>query len=491
MPIVRKAGVPVMEVWRSTALEWDAHVGYGDCTHWCIPGVIERWLVPLQEILAARAVGRQTVAASAAVSCSPEASSNSGSSSTSSSPTGAGVPAPRPEAYASPSDQFTGSPGCDELKVPADLSLPSRRRRPSGLEPWTGDHLARAGTQIGGTRRGSNSRQEKDLRALGVFRPAQIRSDGWEGAIAASQHPANCSRYLLLEDDMLNSGFGMDMMLISFALLIAVQHQRVLLHAPGRQYIYAHFPNATSGRWCDRPPFTNDCMWEPLSHCDLPPAGAHELEIPIKTPSWRVLRDLYQKERSQALNQSSVPVVRIKLSMLHRSHSRLMSGFTSFARVAASRYFFRPRPWVVGVGSCILKQARVSARNFFSVFVRQSPEKEKELGDRLPNTGNYAAILRTLRREFNVSAIHVQSANPEAVAELINFGQREGFQVIHTRNPRSSNDTEGGRPVSVVGHVAWRDRSSQPVSFQPIADLRWYGAIDVDQTFGYHGSPRQ
>lgn len=106
-----------------------------------------------------------------------------------------------------------------------------------------------------------------------VFSPSYARSDGWGEAIRANQHPARCSRFLLLEDNMLNSGFGMDIKLISVALLIAVSQQRVLLHVPGVERLYVHFTNVSSGRWCDRPPYTLDCMWKPLTHCNPPPVN--------------------------------------------------------------------------------------------------------------------------------------------------------------------------------------------------------------------------
>ena len=42
-PLLTAARMPVVRVWESTAMAWDAHVGYGDCTHWCQPGLIDHW----------------------------------------------------------------------------------------------------------------------------------------------------------------------------------------------------------------------------------------------------------------------------------------------------------------------------------------------------------------------------------------------------------------------------------------------------------------
>mgnify|MGYP006155219693 CR=1 FL=1 len=43
-PRLTSAGVMVMRTWDSSAVQtWDAHVAYGDCTHWCQPGVPNSW----------------------------------------------------------------------------------------------------------------------------------------------------------------------------------------------------------------------------------------------------------------------------------------------------------------------------------------------------------------------------------------------------------------------------------------------------------------
>lgn len=51
-PVLRTQGVPVLPVWASTSMAWDAHVGHGDCTHFCQPGIPDLWARSLFEILA-------------------------------------------------------------------------------------------------------------------------------------------------------------------------------------------------------------------------------------------------------------------------------------------------------------------------------------------------------------------------------------------------------------------------------------------------------
>ena len=53
-PLIRAAGVPILDVWRSTSLAWNAHVGFGDCTHWCVPGVMDHWTDPLHSLVQER-----------------------------------------------------------------------------------------------------------------------------------------------------------------------------------------------------------------------------------------------------------------------------------------------------------------------------------------------------------------------------------------------------------------------------------------------------
>ena len=55
-PLIRAAGVPILDVWRSTSLAWNAHVGFGDCTHWCVPGVMDHWTDPLHSLVQQRLV---------------------------------------------------------------------------------------------------------------------------------------------------------------------------------------------------------------------------------------------------------------------------------------------------------------------------------------------------------------------------------------------------------------------------------------------------
>ena len=50
-PIIAAANITIIRVWRMTAMEWDAHVTFGDCTHWCLPGLPDSWGHILAQVL--------------------------------------------------------------------------------------------------------------------------------------------------------------------------------------------------------------------------------------------------------------------------------------------------------------------------------------------------------------------------------------------------------------------------------------------------------
>ena len=47
-------------MWLSSAIAGDAHIGSGDCTHWCLPGVPNLWSTLLADVLHSIATGDGT-----------------------------------------------------------------------------------------------------------------------------------------------------------------------------------------------------------------------------------------------------------------------------------------------------------------------------------------------------------------------------------------------------------------------------------------------
>jgi hypothetical protein len=114
-----------------------------------------------------------------------------------------------------------------------------------------------------------------------LFIPQNVKPpDGWVDGIYASQNPANCTRFLLLENDVSHAGLGMQARFILQALLLAVRDQRVLLEIPSSH------PNR-SKLWCDRAPYTFECVFAPWSYCPAPDLERAKAAGQITSPKVR------------------------------------------------------------------------------------------------------------------------------------------------------------------------------------------------------------
>lgn len=368
------------------------------------------------------------------------------------------------------------APSCS-IDVPETLTLPVSRPRPHDLEPWTAENITSA--MQGSFRNVTFWRMLRpDTRRLRAFVPSQPRSDGWASAIRASQHPLHCKRFLLLEDDMLGSGFGFDGRLMSLAMLIAVAEQRVMLHAPAANATrpYQHFSHVTSGRWCDRPPYTLDCFWKPLSHCQAPAGGVGKTGLKQVEP-FRVIRGRTFPRFEGRYWPLAAPVVRLKLSWLHES--QLYAGFYSPAAEAATRYIFRPRAWVRQQAECITKWSGLHHRSFIAVFLRRSEEKAAELKSQLPPSAHYEEVTRRAVRALGLQAVFVQSASQMALEDFSRFANRQQLNMTYTQgHPRSEHDTEGGRYAHLAmwhGVVAAINMhiASQAAAFIGLQESMW------------------
>ena len=362
------------------------------------------------------------------------------------------------------------------IDVPETLSLPARPR-PHDLEPWAAENITSA--MQGSFRNVTFWRMHRhNTRRLRPFVPAEPRSDGWASAIQASQHPLHCERFLLLEDDMLGSGFGFDARLMSLAMLIAVGEQRVMLHSPAANSTrpYQHFPNVTSGRWCDRPPYTLDCFWEPLSHCQPPVTGVGKRDVKEVHPI-PVVRGRTFPIFGGRYWPLAAPVVRLKLSWLHES--QMYVGFYSPAQDAATRYIFRPRPWVRQRAECIMTLHGLRPRRFIAVFLRRSEEKAAELGSQLPPSAHYEEVTRRAVRALGLRTVFVQSASQMALDDFSEFANRQHLNMTYTQgHPRSEHDTEGGRYAHLAtwhGVVAAINMfiASQAAAFIGLQESMW------------------
>lgn len=289
---------------------------------------------------------------------------------------------------------------------PAGINGPVRSR-PSELPLWGADNL-------------SLLRHSHRYH----FAPVNESADGWASVMRASQFPVDCSRLLLVEDDMNSSGIGFTAKIWGFALLMAMRDGRVLLEVPRALGV---------SRWCDRPPYSFQCLYEDWSHCALPPAGTPEVipgGRPLKISRW----------------PHEAPIVRTGLGRIHRQ-GLLWYAARKSPVTAAVAFLFRPRPWVRAVGDCLMEKAGLKPGQFLSIHIRHSKEKAaegKRLKVELPALRAYHPLAEALANDTGFRDIFLQTASPVALADFERFSRHHGFGVSYTDNSRSENDAWGG-----------------------------------------------
>jgi len=227
------------------------------------------------------------------------------------------------------------------------------------------------------------------------------REDGWLPVIHASQHPRACHRYLLIEDDMQNTGLGFTGRMLAAVLLFAVRQRRVLLE------VLAHDERTgqpVPGRWCDdRPPYTLQCAYEAWTSCALPDVASFDASSSVSSvASYEVnCSCLEHNGGGQGRHVSNCtghvdsfrdrvgclidalreePVVRMRLSSFYKAQALWTGpGPDAFAVLtAAHRLLFSPRRWVRELASCFMDRHGLTRGGFLSVHVRTSPQKEHE-----------------------------------------------------------------------------------------------------------------
>jgi hypothetical protein len=289
---------------------------------------------------------------------------------------------------------------------PADLAGPLLSR-PTNLPFWSWDNLT--GMQ--------HSHKYH-------FSPLGNSPDGWATVVRASQFRPDCSRLLLVEDDMNNSGIGFTAKLWAFALLVAMRDGRILLEVPRVHGV---------SRWCDRPPFSFQCLYQAWSHCPLPAPGTQEVVPggrPLKISQW----------------PHKAPIVRTGLGRIHRQGMFWYSSKSSPVTTAQA-FLFRPRPWVRAIGDCVMAAAGVEPGKFVSIHIRHSVEKAaegKKLKVELPALRAYHPLSKALAEDTGLRSFFLQTASPAALADFSQFARNRNLNISYTDNPRSENDAWGG-----------------------------------------------
>ena len=289
--------------------------------------------------------------------------------------------------------------------------------RPDGLMPW--------GAQEIHALKHSHKWQ---------FSPRNESVDGWRSAIYASQFRPSCDRLLLVEDDLTKAGLGFTAKLWTVALLVAMKDNRVLVEVrmvkQGNATRSDHFERP---RWCDREPYTLQCLYQSWTHCPLPDPNATVIRPggrPLRVSRW----------------PHSEPYVRTGLGRIHRQ-GIFWHGAKSSAAREAGRFLFRPRKWVTDISDCVMHNAGLRPRGYINVHIRHSVEKSKEgqkLGVSLPTLPSYEPISTALAQDVGTRKIFLQTASPEALERYANFSAANNLELSYTSNSRSENDAWGG-----------------------------------------------
>jgi hypothetical protein len=266
------------------------------------------------------------------------------------------------------------------------------------------------------------------------FSPRNASADGWKDAIYRSQFRANCDRLLLVEDDLTKAGMGFTAKLWTVALLVAMKDNRVLVEVRMvKQGNATRSDGFERPRWCDRPPYTLQCLYAPWTHCAEPGENATVIRPggrPLKTNKW----------------PHNEPYIRTGLGRLHRQ-GLFWYGAKSAASREAGRFLFRPRPWVAAQAECVMRDAGLVPRSFLSVHIRHSVEKQKEgakLGVALPSLDAYGSLSAALAADTGIKQVFLQTASPVGLEQFADFCRTKGLQLAYTNNSRSENDAWGG-----------------------------------------------
>jgi hypothetical protein len=260
----------------------------------------------------------------------------------------------------------------------------------------------------------SSDFERRILRNQFVASAASVAAEGVQGSAPS------CSRLLLLTNDLYGQGLGWSMRFYVYALLAAMESGRVLVELSSTS-----LGHHSEIRWCGRPPFTLECYFRRWSDC-VPPENASALPLtsPRRKHHWGSL----------GLTTVPAPTLRVTLSQFnpefafppHQSRDLTnRSGAHAIPRpswtrasAAAIRFLLRPRSWVRGIGTCVLRCAHssneslyeqslyaasdaasdassdassdadldassdVALDDYVGVFVRDSVEKAHELGAR-------------------------------------------------------------------------------------------------------------
>lgn len=240
------------------------------------------------------------------------------------------------------------------------------------------------------------------------------------------QFAASCDRLLLVEDDLAQAGLGWTAEYFHAAMILAHKDKRVLVEVPS-----AH------PRWCDRPPYTLQCLFAPWSPCATPSRDAA-----VRAARPPALAEV-PTDRGWPRDAS---LVFLSLSRLRPRHLPPHDAPTA---PVAYALLLRPRAWVRELGGCVMAAHGLVPGHFVSVHVRSSPEKAAELarhGVSAPPSASLHELALSVGKQLGLRRLFVQTASPSALTALKGFANATRYfrRIAYTNNQRSENDAWGG-----------------------------------------------
>ena len=326
-----------------------------------------------------------------------------------------------------------------------------------------------------------------------LWSPTSVNSaEAQHAAFRANQYREVCNkrtRYLLVEND-LRTGVGLGMLskLLVAALRLALRDDRVMLEIPRRNRT-----GTIQHLWCDRSPHTLEgCAFAPWSRCR---AAADKSAV----------RPRLQRRPDRFEWPLAARVVRLPLSYVY-FWGGLWGGRTSWMdvrlqRLLLARLLLRPRRWTRAIGDCVLHAfdpepppnsdehppgssplggSSPPGSRFVALFVRDSPEKSKELGGQpLPALRVYARLAQALGRSLSAPRLLLQTSSPAALAYFRSFAANSSMPLAYTEHARSEHDGWGRseQPARAMEHAAIAaanlHAASKAVAFISLAHSMW------------------
>ena len=255
--------------------------------------------------------------------------------------------------------------------------------------------------QVGGNRSEARNVSSRLGRRHDLFRVSSNPAPRTHDLFNLQFPPVCHGRFMAVKDDLWGAGLGFTAIMLSRLMYVAAQDRRILIEVPAKK-----------PRWCNTPPQTLQCFYQPWTNCSLDQQGADIIHVSLK--SYHSSRKWYGKGKT-----------------VHTMYP------------TPNRLFFRPNALVQRHVNAVIAQC--GGTDYWTVHVRDSPEKRREL-----HTTHLLALQGYVRRlPQNVTRILWQTANPAAFQAILRYSsQRPGLRFCYTNFSRHTEDVWGGRNAS-------------------------------------------